>query len=401
MTNVMIVDDEVLVRTGLRTLVKWEENGFHLCAEASNGEEAMKYLKHGKVDIVLTDIRMPGMDGLALMRQIREQGIPCEVMVLSSYDDFQYVKQAMVLGARDYIHKPTMVAEEIVESLKRVDAERRLRGGPQETGDASPKTRRQQGCRLLRRHIRVLWSGAEQEAEDRQMLSALRLTEKSYHILLLRVLSTERYPKGGGPTGRVKEEIERLWELSQKDVGGYACICHEGEYWILAGEEEPPARLKDEIAGIFGNNGQPDVVIKESDGKVKWELLSEEMRRLTAEADREGEFQIWLGKLSTIVAQAVTIIHRRFDQNLTLDDIAREIHVNASYLSRAFQKETGKNFVAYLTELRIAYGKELLLTTDLTIREIVERVGYNNDKYYMKLFKKYTGMTPGEFRNRR
>ena len=125
------------------------------------------------------------------------------------------------------------------------------------------------------------------------------------------------------------------------------------------------------------------------------------MRRLTAEADREGEFQIWLGKLSTIVAQAVTIIHRRFDQNLTLDDIAREIHVNASYLSRAFQKETGKNFVAYLTELRIAYGKELLLTTDLTIREIVERVGYNNDKYYMNLFKKYTGMTPGEFRNRR
>jgi two-component system response regulator YesN len=115
--NIIIADDEPIIRIGLRTLIDWDLHGLKLVGEASDGEEALQFIANHQVDILVTDIRMPRMDGLELIRRAKEQHNHIGVLVLSCLDDFSFVKEAMKLGARDYILKPTMEPEELVRIL--------------------------------------------------------------------------------------------------------------------------------------------------------------------------------------------------------------------------------------------------------------------------------------------
>lgn len=112
--RILIADDDTMVRIGLKTVINWEENGFVLVGEAANGLEAMQLVQEKKPDIVITDIKMPGMDGIELIRQLRQQSTPPEILVLSSYDEFELVKQALKLGARDYLLKLNLNPEELL-----------------------------------------------------------------------------------------------------------------------------------------------------------------------------------------------------------------------------------------------------------------------------------------------
>jgi two-component system response regulator YesN len=115
--NVLIVDDEPIIRIGLKTLVEWEEYGFKHVGEAADGLEAWEQIDLLEVDIVITDLLMPRMDGLDLIHLIQNHSRPISVIVLSCMDDFTYVKEAMKHGAKDYILKPTMEPEELIEIL--------------------------------------------------------------------------------------------------------------------------------------------------------------------------------------------------------------------------------------------------------------------------------------------
>lgn len=121
--RILIADDDTMVRIGLKTVINWEENGFVLVGEAANGLEAMQLVQEKKPDIVITDIKMPGMDGIELIRQLRQQSTPPEILVLSSYDEFELVKQALKLGARDYLLKLNLNPEELLHSLRAIAAE--------------------------------------------------------------------------------------------------------------------------------------------------------------------------------------------------------------------------------------------------------------------------------------
>ncbi|UUZ85095.1 response regulator [Paenibacillus sp. P26] len=120
MWNLMVVEDETIVRIGLRYMLKWESFGVHWKAEASNGEEALRIMDKEEIHIVMTDIRMPGMDGLELARQIKQREPAVELLFLSGYDNFSYAKEALRLGAADYLHKPTMDEEEVAGTLRKV-----------------------------------------------------------------------------------------------------------------------------------------------------------------------------------------------------------------------------------------------------------------------------------------
>jgi two-component system response regulator YesN len=121
--NILIVDDEPIIRIGLRTLVDWERHGFHLAGEASDGQEALIMLSETDVDILITDIRMPNIDGLELIRRAKAQSEELGVLVLSCLDEFEYVKEAMKLGSSDYILKPTMEPDDLLGILQTMRSE--------------------------------------------------------------------------------------------------------------------------------------------------------------------------------------------------------------------------------------------------------------------------------------
>jgi Response regulator containing CheY-like receiver domain and AraC-type DNA-binding domain len=120
MHKVLLVDDEVFARTGLRGLIPWNRLGFEIVAEAENGEEALQMIREEQPDLVVTDIRMPVLDGLELIRTVKEQEIGCpRFIIISGYNDFKYAQQAVRFGVEDFILKPIDEAE-LSDTLKRV-----------------------------------------------------------------------------------------------------------------------------------------------------------------------------------------------------------------------------------------------------------------------------------------
>lgn len=117
--RVMLVDDEAIVRDGLRSCIDWEANGFSVETLEENGARALAYMEKDPVDLVVTDIKMPVLDGLELIRQSKEADYPAKFLILSGYDDFAYAQKALRYGADDYILKP-IKEEELLNALIRI-----------------------------------------------------------------------------------------------------------------------------------------------------------------------------------------------------------------------------------------------------------------------------------------
>ena len=117
--RILLVDDEEEVRKGIIRKMEWEKLGFEVAGDAENGEEALEKVEQLQPDVVITDIRMPYMDGLTLTRRIREKYPSIRVLIFSGYDDFEYAQQAIKLHVTEYILKPVNV-EELSEILTRV-----------------------------------------------------------------------------------------------------------------------------------------------------------------------------------------------------------------------------------------------------------------------------------------
>lgn len=119
MIKVFLVEDEYAIREGIKRSIHWERDGFELVGEAGDGEVALPKIIKSKPDILITDIRMPFMDGLELSRLVKSEMPDIKIIVLSGYDDFNYAKQAISIGVEEYILKP--VSEEtLMEELKKV-----------------------------------------------------------------------------------------------------------------------------------------------------------------------------------------------------------------------------------------------------------------------------------------
>ena len=122
MIPVMIVEDEFLVRLGLKSLIDWNAYGFQIVADASDGQSALRLYQQYKPYLILTDIRMEPMDGLALMEEIRRQDPDVKFIIISAYSDFAYAQKAISFGVELYLSKSTLKNEELVQVLPRIRA---------------------------------------------------------------------------------------------------------------------------------------------------------------------------------------------------------------------------------------------------------------------------------------
>ena len=123
MIKVLIADDETLVRAGIKAVLPWEENGFEVIGEAWNGEDAYNKILTLKPDILITDIKMPKVDGITLLKKIKEQNIPIKSIILSCFDDFDLVREGMKYGAKDYILKLSIEPEQLLAVLNEIKEE--------------------------------------------------------------------------------------------------------------------------------------------------------------------------------------------------------------------------------------------------------------------------------------
>lgn len=118
MYKVIIADDDFLVRTYLKQMIDWEAHGFTIAGDAKNGKEALRLIEQEKPALIITDICMPVLDGIGLIRELRERKVPGHILVLSGHDDFAYVHEAMKLGIDDYLLKDDLTPENILAFLQ-------------------------------------------------------------------------------------------------------------------------------------------------------------------------------------------------------------------------------------------------------------------------------------------
>lgn len=123
MWKVLLVEDEMFVRESIKMIVNWEELGFTLLGEADNGEEALQMLRQKHFDLVISDIKMPVMDGVELLKQARELDLSCKFIMLTCMNEFEYVRQALEYGASNYILKLSMSVSSLVDSLSKIKSE--------------------------------------------------------------------------------------------------------------------------------------------------------------------------------------------------------------------------------------------------------------------------------------
>src|SRR5690625_4699902 len=123
MWTVLLVEDEIFVRESLRKLIDWENEGFKVIGEAGNGKEAFQFIERYQPDLVISDILMPEMDGIELLKKVRGKGWNNLFLMLTVHTEFEYVRSAIELGASNYILKLSMTLESLVSTLRKTKEE--------------------------------------------------------------------------------------------------------------------------------------------------------------------------------------------------------------------------------------------------------------------------------------
>lgn len=187
MLKLLIVDDERIIREGLSHALEWEKYGYTLCGSAENGEEALDIIRKEKPDLVLCDVKMPGMDGIGLISCVRSEMPDVHFVILSGYSEFGFAKKAMQFGVHDYLLKPCDESE-IIQVLKKVrqgierqqEEENRLRQITDHLRKVLPQVREQ--------FLRDMVAGVSYSGEELQYyLQLFGITERFVRLVVLRI----------------------------------------------------------------------------------------------------------------------------------------------------------------------------------------------------------------------
>ncbi|RPH59006.1 MAG: response regulator [Chloroflexi bacterium] len=185
--KVFFVEDEIVTREGIRDNVDWRAYGFEFCGEAADGEMALPLLQSVRPDVLITDIKMPFMDGLQLSKIIRERMPWVKIIVLSGHDEFEYAQQAIELGVTEYLLKPVTV-QNLHQALKKIaaqlDRERKEQENLKKLQDQVEENRATLRERLLLRL--VVGAVSSTEAIEKGQLLGMDLVARCYLVVILK-----------------------------------------------------------------------------------------------------------------------------------------------------------------------------------------------------------------------
>lgn len=500
--RVIIVEDEMKIRTGMARLIS-AHTVHEVVGEAKNGKEGLELIQKLHPDLVISDIRMPVMDGLEMLAEMRKAGIFTFCVVLSGFSEFEYAQKAIEYGVEAYLLKP-LAPEDVIQMLdgiqKKLDERQEKQGetkegllrsilsGKHAGSEKEIELFRKAGdyhqdlpCYLLAVYIGdadaayadVVYSLFEKCCfrekggrgdwvllEDAQQIFCLLQGDFTEEELCkeidrgaYRMLPEEEHPCWAlcemSDWLAFSEKKEELLKLQEYGVRlGYrrvlrACDteqCESMEYVypkqfeaLLRSElckgngeklEEVTERIINEIRKMtweprrFKRTYRKLIqfvgsVLQETDSAAGKAVEELELENLTAKAVTLGELErIFQKMIETILAskdkkedirnytilRAINYIKEHYRENISLDQMAEYLEMTPEYLSTLFNREMGINFTTFLKEFRISHAKRLLKGSSLKVYEIAAEVGYNDSKYFNRVFKEVTGVSPGDYR---
>lgn len=519
MYRVLIVEDEILVSIGLKNMLDWQKLNMQVVGEAPNGQAGYTMYQERKPDLILTDIKMPVMDGLELIRRVRQNDQATRFVILTCYQEFDLVQQALRLGVSDYILKLKMSVEEMEAVLSRVGIELksqpRLNHGNQQTitrlalnqhflqilhnpqaslatlcqADPALAPLASTACLAVlciaivlpqpqptataphtdSAHL-LVWDLLEQEAQKVGLHLVIRRDEGNYLILLdlssshqpelvlqgfcqntssslktylsaeaqiglvtaaatemslprlirqaqtalndlFFTTATYQYPYTSTQTASQIQQCsaDLADSLSHLDIDLELKIYVQGQLSQHLNQVVSPQEYRDALIYMLywtaaHRNLQPDQLPSQMSTSIR------EIRQAPRYCQAR---QSWLQALSCLstnlpaslpysreIRHLLTYIDRHLDSKVTLKELAASAGMSPNYLCTLFKKETGINLFDYITKSRIERAKQMLLDSNQKTYEIAEQVGFSDESYFIRVFKRVAGITPNEYRKK-
>lgn len=356
--RVLVADDERIIREGITGYVPWEKLGLSLAGCAKNGDEALELLRREPVDIVITDIRMPGLNGLEMAERLEQAARPPYVILISGYSDFAYAKKAVQLKCVvDYVLKPLEL-----EQLEAVLLRTRALLNERDASVVVPSAPRTEGAvRLGSRMVRM-------NAELIRLISA---GDDGAFEQMERIICFWNENYVGGEI-RVRQCCELLLSMEGLLAGHGLCM---GQ---VSGVQQPVEHVK---------LMTPEEI----------DIFMEKTVRACTGAVVCGGTQ---GHSALIKSAVEEIVNSYTRMDFSLQVLSGTLQVSPNYLSARFKEETGMGFVRYLNEKRMERAKGLLGDVSRKVYEVAYMCGIEDVRYFTRLFKEYVGVTPKEYRDK-
>ncbi len=393
--KVFLVEDEIVTREGIRDMVDWAAAGYQFVGEAPDGEIALPLIHERRPDTVITDIKMPFMDGLQLCRILRETLPATKIIILSGHDEFRYAQEAIQVGVTEYLLKP-IAPQDLLAALRKVarqiDDEQQTSAHllALEAQMASQRSLLRERCLL----DLVSGSGSAAELLEQARGLDLDLLAPWYQVVVLRA--------AGPPADSAVAEFAR-------EAAALAFKRGPGEHVLIVRGEAPGALAAHTHALAASLQRR----IAERGGQAPALGLGQPAERLgmVAQSFAQALAQLGAGEVApdrqaqdhshsaALAAKARAFIDANYaDPAISLSQVAAHVLLSPTYFSQVFARELGETFIEYLTNVRIRRAIELLRTTALTSSEIAYQVGYHNPRYFFSVFRKVAGLPPNEFR---
>lgn len=509
-TKILVVDDEFIMRQGITHMVDWEKEGFQIIGQASNGQEALEMIKDNIPDIIISDIVMPQVNGIELAKFIQDKYPQIQIIILSSYSDFEYVKSSFQSGAVDYILKPSLNPAEMLKTLKRISSKIK--------NNTSSNNSIENTNNILNRLILGFDSNIDFDSLNDSFdypyfclfgLNAKKIydnydkrhkiinftiseinknfstseTNENYNIQLANIeneiiiavlnFNNADYNAVLNKLTNISEIVsnsfkEAFFVLSETfDSINNVKSVYENDFLILtqqyfynknihllcsANFKTPLPMGKfnfkrfSESVSIMQFQNAFEMLTEYVTNAITTRALTEfELKALIQNSfynvftsleylnfdssmlnslkqncfhkidsikyseDLIVTYEYSISHINEIIDthenkinshminKIIQYIHDHYDEQLTLTDVSKLFNFNYSYLSAYFSSHTEEGFSEFLNKIRIQKACDFL-KQDIPISDISSMVGYSDHSYFCKVFKKFIGLTPSNFR---
>lgn len=486
MKTVLIVEDEKMIRKGIKTMVERSGVPVEVIIECNNGLMALDILKNQRIDVMFTDIRMPKMDGIELVREIQKSRHKPFIVAISGYDDFSYAVELMRMGVREYLLKP-VERNKVKEILEKFN--KKMTDNKEKDNEIRTMFYRQLKLIMLNHSVSlkevevmakeysylfynnkyVICCVPKSDGTDYESSQYIYLNDVDNSDVIIVSSENKDYLLRGELKGKYLgisspyTKLEKLNSAYNEALSARKIAYVNSKEYVEYGEdilamngEESESELADEdiinvasveaIAQMLGTDKYKTAIkqvekFKYNAIRKKYSLdvlynalivLIEQISNLYQNVldieesifdnlkspltyqnidDYFEDLLSWLTKISdeinsqfydyknkSKVHKAIKYINENYNKDLNMAVVSNYISMNYSLFSQTFKQYTGSNFVDYLKNLRINEAKRLLEETDLRVNEVSYKVGYNNEKHFMKIFKNTAGVSPSQYR---